>query len=321
MKRVIGMALLIGILAWGSTCFLIVDQTRYAIHARFGNPMYVLLEPGLTFKLPWPIDTAIYIDNRLQILENPSAGSSEKEFLTRDQDSGIGKNVVISTYTCWRVEKNADAVMRFYQTMGDVASAGVRLGDVVVSEVGAALGQRDFSALVSTDQSVRDWSGFLTSVQASCAAQVESAYGIKIVDVRINRLNFPEQNRQNVFSRMRAEREVIASRYRSEGEEKAVTIRADAQRQADEILAEALERAERVRGEADAEAARIYAEAYGQDPAFYEFVRTLEAYERTLDEDTVLILSADSRFLKLLNRRDDGTPGPGMDGDRGESRK
>ena len=211
--------------------------------------------------------------------------------------------------------------MRFYQTMGDVASAGVRLGDVVVSEVGAALGQRDFSALVSTDQSVRDWSGFLTSVQASCAAQVESAYGIKIVDVRINRLNFPEQNRQNVFSRMRAEREVIASRYRSEGEEKAVTIRADAQRQADEILAEALERAERVRGEADAEAARIYAEAYGQDPAFYEFVRTLEAYERTLDEDTVLILSADSRFLKLLNRRDDGTPGPGMDGDRGESRK
>ncbi|MGB0715077.1 MAG: protease modulator HflC [Phycisphaerae bacterium] len=304
MKRAVQLSLLIAIMAWGSTCLLIVDQTQYAIHARFGKPKQVLLEPGLRFKLPWPIDTAIFLDNRLQILENPEPGQPDKEFLTRDEESGIGKNVVVSTYSCWRIIEDQDAVMRFYQTMGDVQSAGVRLGDVVVSEVGASLGQRDFSVLVSTNDQDRDWTGFLQHVKSRCAERVKERYGVDLLDVRIKQLSFPEQNRQNVFSRMRAEREVIASRYRSEGEEQAVTIRADAQRQADQILAEALEKAERIRGEADAEAAKIYAEAYGEDPAFYEFVRTLEAYERTLDEDTVLILSGDSSFLKLLNRQD-----------------
>jgi membrane protease subunit HflC len=173
---------------------------------------------------------------------------------------------------------------------------------VVVSELGAALGSHDFSVLVSTDAEQRGWSGFVEAIKQKCGARVEDAYGIDIADVRIQRLNFPEQNRRNVFERMRAERETIAAGYRSEGDEKATAIRAKANRQREEILAEAYETAERVRGQADAQAARTYAEAYAQDREFYNFIRTLEAYEKTLTEGTVAILSGNSEFLRLLNR-------------------
>jgi membrane protease subunit HflC len=290
------------LLAFGLSCFLIVDQTEYALQLRFGDPVRTLVEPGLYFKWPWPVDTTVRLDNRLMVLENPAPGRPDKEYLTQDEESGIGKNVVVTTYTCWRIKRDPAAVLRFYETMGDMVSAEARLGDVVVSELGAALGSHDFSVLVSTDAEQRGWSGFVEAIRQECSARVENPYGIDIVDVRIQRLNFPEQNRRNVFERMRAERETIAARYRSEGDEKATAIRAKANREREEILAEAYETAERVRGEADAQAARTYAEAYAQDPEFYNFVRTLEAYEKTLTEGTVAILSGNSEFLRLLNR-------------------
>lgn len=284
------------------SCCFVVDETQYAIQMRFGRPVRTLIDPGLRFKWPWPIDTVVRFDNRLMLLENPGPGEADREYLTQDEESGIGKNVVVTTYTCWRIKRDAGAVLRFLETMGDRTSAEARLGDVVVSELGAALGRNDFSVLVSADPQSRRWDEFLDSIRAKCRARVEDAYGIEIVDVKIQRLNFPEQNRRNVFERMRAERETIATRYRSEGEEKATGIRAQANRQREEILARAYETAERIRGEADAEAARTYAEAYGRDPEFYRFIRTLESYEKTLTEKTVAILSGSSEFLRLLNR-------------------
>ena len=295
----IGLAVIV-ILAAG--CLFVVDQTEYVVQMRFGDPVRTLIEPGLRLKWPWPVDTLVRFDNRLMVLENPAPGQPEKEYLTQDEESGIGKNVMVTTYTCWRIKRDKAAVLTFLETMGDRASAEARLGDVVVSELGAALGQRDFSVLVSTDPEQRRWADFLESIQARCSQRVEGAYGIEFVDVKIERLNFPEQNRRNVFERMRAERETIATRYRAEGDEKATAIRAQADRQREEILAKAYEDAERIRGQADAEAARIYAEAYGQDPEFYSFIRTLEAYESSLDEQTVAILSGNSEFLRLLNR-------------------
>lgn len=287
-------------LVW--SCFFIVDQTEFVIVKRFGDPVRTLIEPGLRLKYPWPIDTLVRFDNRLMVLENPGLGEPEKEYLTEDEQAGIGKNIMVTTYTCWRIKRDARSVLTFLETMGSRASAEARLGDVVVSELGAALGSNDFSRLVSVDESRRDWSGLLDTIRDECRAQVDDEYGIEIVDVRLQRLNFPEQNRRNVFERMRAERETIASKYRSEGEQQATEIRARANRERDEILAAANEEAEKTRGRADAEAARIYAEAYGQDPDFYSFLRTLEAYEKTFDEKTVAILSADSEFLQLLNR-------------------
>ncbi len=293
------LALIVGLVY---TCFFVVDQTDFVIVKRFGDPVRTLIEPGLGIKWPWPIDTLVRFDNRLMVLENPAQGEPAKEYLTQDEQAGIGKNVMVTTYTCWRIKPDAGSVLTFLETMGNRASAEDRLGDVVVSEFGAALGRNDFVVLISTDESQRGWAGFMDAIRDRCRKRVEAEYGIEIVDIKIQRLNFPDQNRANVFDRMRAERGTIATRYRSEGEEQATVIRAKANREKEEILAEARKQAEITRGRADAEATKIYAQAHSQDPEFYKFLRTLQTYEQIFDEKTVTILSADSEFLSLLNR-------------------
>ena len=303
MRMFLTLIVFAGLVGLAGSCLFVVDQTEYVVQTRFGKPIRILMEPGLHFKWLWPVESLVYFDNRLMVLTNPDAADPDKEYLTQDEQSGIGKNVVVSTSTYWRIKRDQDAVRRFLETMSDRASAEERLGDIVVSELGTALGKHDFSRLVSTDPKQRKWFEFLDGVLARCRLRVdELAYGIEIVDIQIHRLNFPEQNRRNVFNRMRAERETIAAGYRSRGEEEAATIRAKADTERAQILAHAYEQGQRIRGNADAEAARIYAEAYGQDPEFYDFVRTLQAYEKTLAEGTVAILSSNSEFLRLLNR-------------------
>jgi membrane protease subunit HflC len=300
--RLVGLVIIVAlILGLAYTCLFVVDQTEFVIVKRFGDPVRTCIEPGLGVKYPWPIDTLVRFDNRLMVLENPAPGEPDKEYLTEDEHSGIGKNVIVTTYTCWRIKPDRQSVLTFLETMGNRASAETRLGDVVVSVLGSTLGSNDFSVLVTTDETRRGWSEFTESIRDQCRQRVEDEYGIEIVDIRLQRLNFPEQNRRNVFDRMRAERETIAAKYRSEGEEEATKIRARANRERDEILAKANMEAEQTRGRADAEATRVYGEAYSQDPDFYEFVRTLDAYEKTFDESTVTILSSDSEFLRFLN--------------------
>jgi membrane protease subunit HflC len=299
-------------------CTFVVDETEYVVVKRFGNPVQTVVEPGLQGKWPWPVDTVVRLDNRLMVLVNPRPGEPDKEYITLDRESGIGKNVEVTTYTCWRIrgaEAAAESALTFLETMGDRQSAETRLGDAVVSELGAALGQHDFAELVSTDASSRKWTTMTEGILERCRQRVEP-YGIEIVDIRIERLNFPVQNRRNVFDRMRAERQRIAARYRSEGEELATGIVAEANKRREEILAHAYRDGERIRGEGDAEAARTYAEAYRQDEEFYAFLRTLQSYERTFDENTVLILSPDSTYLDLLNAKGDQLipPGPAAQG-------
>ena len=131
-------------------------------------------------------------------------------------------------------------------------------------------------------------------------------YGIRVVDVRIKRLNLPEQNKQSVYARMRAERERIARQYRAEGEEQALSIRADADRQKEEILSAAYKEAEKVKGEGDAESTRIYSQAYSRNPRFYKLLRTLESYKKIFDDKTTAILSSDSELLKVLMQGEGG---------------
>ncbi|UCG16473.1 MAG: protease modulator HflC [Phycisphaerales bacterium] len=296
--------LVFAVVALVYACCYVVDETQYVIVTRFGDPVRTVMEPGLGFKWPWPVDSVVRFDNRLMMLEVPRAGEPDREYITLDVESGIGKNVEVTAYACWRIKPDPGSVLAFLESVpgGDRAGAEDVLGDVVGAKLGDALGAHDFSALVSVEPDRRKWDGMLGSIRDACKAEVEGTYGIEIVDVKIQRLNFPDQNRLNVFKRMRAERDRIASRYRSEGKEKATGILAGANKQQEQILATAYMEAQRVRGHADAEAARIYAQAYGQDPDFYEFLRTLQSYEKTFDENTVLILSGDSAFLRLLNQ-------------------
>jgi membrane protease subunit HflC len=290
------------VLALLATCLFIVDQTEFAVVTRFGDPVQTVMEPGLHCKCPWPVDDVVRFDNRLMVLEVPRRGEPDREYIFLDEETGIGKNVEVTAYACWRIHPQPAAVRRFLVTVGSGSGAEAILTDVVGARLGDALGSHDFSALVSTNPEERKWSSIQDAVRDASRAEVGDTYGIDVVDVRIERLNFPDQNRRNVFERMRAERQRIASRYRSEGEEQATAIRAEANKKKEDILANAYREAERIKGQADAEAARIYADAYGQDPEFYEFVRTLQTYEATFDKDTVLILSGDSEFLRLLNR-------------------
>ena len=157
MRTTIALIILLAIIWLATTCFFVVDQTEYVVQMRFGDPVRTLVEPGLCWKWPWPVDVLMRFDNRLMVLENPAPGQPDKEYLTQDEESGIGKNVIVTTYTCWRIKRDPTAVLRFLETMGDQASAEARLGDVVVAELGAALGRNDFSVLVSTDPKQRRW--------------------------------------------------------------------------------------------------------------------------------------------------------------------
>lgn len=296
MKRTLTILVLLAAVAYvASTCFVAVDETQFVIIKRFGRPRTTVLKPGLCLKWPALIEDVVRFDNRLQVFEDPRENEPAKEYLTRDK-----KNVEVATATCWRIAPDADAVLTFLSTVQDGAGAELRLADMVKSQLNSVLGAQDFDALISTNGAARRWQQTVDAVRDACAERAAANFGIEIVDLRIQRLSFPAQNRRSVFERMRAERERIAKQYRSEGEAQAMRIIADAQAEQERILAEARSEAARIRGEADAEATRIYGAAYSTDPDFYRFVRTLQSYERGLDADTVLVLPADAPFLRLL---------------------
>ena len=270
--------------------FFSVRETEFVLVTQFGRPVRTITQAGLNGK--WPFQSAIYFDRRLRIY-NPRPS----EFLTHDK-----KNVVIENYVVWKIQ-DPD---RFVQRVGDATAAEMRLHDIVWSGLSAALGSHDMDALVGIDPAVLQTSKVLGDLTVLTGKAALEQYGIDVVDVRIKRLNLPEQNKQSVYARMRAERERIARQYRAEGEEQALAIRADADRQKEEILSAAYKQAETVKGQGDAESTRIYGQAYSKNPGFYKLVRTLESYKKILDDKTTAILSSDSDLLRVLTKGDAG---------------
>jgi modulator of FtsH protease HflC len=272
------------LLAWST--FFTVRETEFVLVTQFGRPLYTVTDAGLHAK--WFFQSANYFDRRLRVY-NPRPS----EFLTRDK-----KNLVIESYVAWRIEDPR----RFVETVGDPVSAEMRLHDIVWSGLAAALGTHDLESIISPNPSQVQAAGMLDKLSDLTDRSALKAYGIRVVDVRIKRLNLPEQNKQSVFARMRAERERIARQYRAEGEEQALSIRADADRQKEEILSTAYKEAEKVKGEGDAESTRVYSQAYSRNPRFYKLLRTLESYKKIFDDKTTAILSSDSELLKVLMR-------------------
>jgi membrane protease subunit HflC len=266
--------------------FFTVAETEFALVTQFGRPVDTVTEAGLHVK--WPYQSATYFDRRLRVY-NPRPS----EFLTRDK-----KNLVIESYVLWQI----DDPEVFVQTVGDEVAAEMRLHDITWAGLAAAMGNHDLDAIVSPDPEKLQTQRLLDELTEQTGARALEEYGIRVADVRIKRLNLPEQNKQSVFARMRAERERIARQYRAEGEEQALRIRADADRQREETLSLAYKQAEQTKGEGDAEAARVYGRAYSRNPQFYKLVRTLEAYKKALDDQTTVILSSDSELLRLLTR-------------------
>ena len=271
-----------------------VDVTEYAVVTQFGNPVNVNENPGLKVKLPDPVQSVQKLDKRVQVYQTNSI-----ELLTLDKNS-----VSLDYYGAWKI---TDPVL-YLKTVKDQIGAEARLTDVFSSSLGVQLGKYNLEQLVNTNAEELQLDTVITDA-VTYAKEKAAEYGIEVVDAQIRVLNFPEANKQSVYDRMSAEREQMAQKYRAEGSEEAAKIRADAEKEQKLILAEAYQQEQQIKGEGDAEAIRIYGEAYQKDPEFYEFIRTLETYEKTIDGNTTLILPSTAEILKYLSGSTDGAEG------------
>lgn len=288
-----------GVAALGLALFQ-VDTTEYAIVTQFGKPVRILQEPGLYAKFPDPVQSVTRLDRRLQVHNLP-----ETEFLTRDK-----KNVLTEAFATWQVTDP----LQFFKSVRDASGAATRLADILASELGAALGSYELGSLVNTATEAIRLPELLTQVATRADARTRP-YGFTVAEVSLKSLNFPQTNRQSVFQRMRAERERIARQFRSEGTEESTKIRADAEAERTTILSEAQRQAEELRGQGEAEAIRVYAESFGKAPEFYQFVRTLQSYDKVITNGTTMILPSDSELLKYLSPKSLASAPTAMAGD------
>lgn len=279
MKRLmIILTILIVIVIW--TTVFTVDVTEQTVILQFGKPVRTITDPGLQFKLPAPFQNAIVFDKRLLEYDVPPA-----EVLSKDK-----KTLIIDNYVRWRI---VDPLL-FLQTVQAIPTAVTRLDDIVYSELRRELGTHNMVEIITENREV------IMDTVTMASNMATNPYGIEVVDVRIKRVDLPQQNEQSIYARMDAERKRQANKFRSEGDEESQKIRAETDRDKTIIMAEAYRQSETLRGEGDAIATEIYANAYSQDPDFYEFIRTLEAYKSILDEESILILPSDAKLFEML---------------------
>ena len=259
----------------------IVDETKQAIVLQFGKPIRAIQESGLNWKIPF-IQNVVFFEDRLLVYD-----AAPTEIITKDK-----KTLIVDNYARWKIIDP----LKFLQTVRDLNGAQTRLDDIIYSELRVDLGLFDMSEIVSERRE-----GIMKRV-TDISNEKANTYGIEIVDVRIKRVDLPPENEKYIFDRMKAERERIAKQYRAEGQEESAKIIAETEREKTVILAEAYKTAQTLKGEGEAESVRIYAESFNQDPEFYKFYRTLEAYKLTFKEKTTVLLSTDSDFLKYLSK-------------------
>ena len=261
---------------------IMVDETEQIVILQFGKPIRTIKDPGLNWKFPAPFQTSNSFEKRLLEYDVPP-----EEILSKDK-----KSLIIDNYVRWRI---VDPLL-FLQTVKAIPTAKTRLDDIVYSELRQELGTHDMVEIITENRA-------LVMEKVTKASNEEtSKYGIEVIDVRIRRVDLPQENEASIYARMEAERKRQANKFRSEGEEEAQKIRAATDRDKTVILAEAYKKSQQIRGEGDAKALDIYAASYSKDSDFYEFTRTLETYEKVIDKKTTLVLPGDSKLFKGLTQ-------------------
>jgi membrane protease subunit HflC len=256
-----------------------VDETQQAIVLQLGKPISDTLGPGLHFKLPL-VQNVVYIDSRVLNYE-----ASKAEVLTKDK-----QNLVVDNYAKFRIVDP----LKFYQTLHTVDRAKARLDDLVYAEVRVAIGSYTMKEVVSSRRAE------IMAIVTSNVNDTVKNFGLQIVDVRIKRTDLPPQNELAIFGRMKAERERDAKLFRSEGLEESAKIKSGAEKDRTVLLAEAGRASEVIRGNGDAAATKTYAESLGQDPDFYSFMRSLDAYKISFKDNARVVMTPGSGFLKYL---------------------
>jgi membrane protease subunit HflC len=286
MKTFILVGLVFLVLVIGGNSLFVVKQTERAVMLQFGEIVQADIQPGIHVKIPW-VNTVRKFDGRILTEDSP-----QQRFLTLEQ-----KFLEVDSFAKWRIKD----VRQFYvSTGGDIAVAGSRLAERINDGLRDQIGARNLQEVVAGE---RDQLMLALTVELNETTVAD--LGLEVIDVRVKRIDLPDDVRQSVYDRMITERNREAQDHRSRGEELAIGIRADAERQAIIYGAEAYRDAEQIRGQGDAEATGIYADAYNKDPEFYAFTRSLNAYRKTFSSKAdVLLLDPDSDFFKYLKGGD-----------------
>ncbi|MCI0795813.1 MAG: protease modulator HflC [Chloroflexi bacterium] len=294
MKILAGLIVLFAVLALiiGPQLFYVVDEGQVAILTRFGEVKATIVNPGLNVKTPF-VETVTYYQKRLLIFDAPA-----ESMLTKDK-----KRLIIDVYARGKI---IDPKL-FRETVFTEARASSRAVDIISSELRVEIAKDDQIEIIAVNREE-----IMNRVRDAVSPKVRQ-FGIEVIDLRIKRADFPDTIADSVYSRMQAERKRIADRERAQGAERDAEVRADVDRQTAIIRAEAERDAQITRGEGEAESIRIFAEALQQDPEFYAFQRSLQAYRVFLTgNNTTLVLPADSelfQFLQSPRSRFDGTGG------------
>jgi membrane protease subunit HflC len=281
-----GLVVAIAVVVLLFTVPFIVDQTEQALVLSFGQPIRLVEQPGLGFKKPW--QSTIYYDKRLLDYE-----PATEEVIASDQ-----KRLVVDAYCRFKIANP----LLFYQTMGTELVARTRLRSIISDSLRRVIGGVELQAVVSSKRAA-----IMLQIRDEVNAQAKG-FGIDVVDVRIRRADLPEENSKAIYERMIAERQREAAQFRAQGAQQAQEIRAEADKQRIEIIATAQKQSQILRGDGDADSTRIYAAAFEQDPGFFGFYRSLEAYRDALSgTNTTFVLSPQSEFFRYFNA---ATPPP-----------
>ena len=262
------------------TSLFTVDQRERAIVFQFGEIREVITEPGLNFK--WPlIQNVRFFDNRILTLDTPET----ERFITSEK-----KNLLVDSFVKWRI----DDVRQYYiSVQGDEARAQTRLAQTINSALREEFGKRTVHDVVSGEREE------IMRVVRGSVGEDAKKIGVAIVDVRLKRVELPQEVSEAVYRRMEAERKSVAAELRSEGFSQGEKIRAEGDRAREVIIAEAYRDAQRVKGEGDRKAAAVYARAFSENPEFYSFYRSLDAYRAGFkNKNDVLVLEPNSEFFK-----------------------
>ena len=259
---IIVLALFVGFLTF-TGAFFIVNETKQAIVLQFGEPRQVISEPGLQFKIPF-IQDAVFLDSRMLNLD-----PQPEEMILSDQ-----KRIIVDSFARYKIVDP----LKFFQTVRNEATFSDRFGRILNAAVRGVIAQYPLTALLSTERK-----NIMTSIQSQVVNN-EGNFGVKIIDIRIGRTDLTEQVSNNVFQRMRSEREKEANLLRAEGEEQSKEIKASADRQKTVIIAGAERTSSILRGEGDAQKNKILGDAYGVDKEFFNFLRTMQACRETFGE-------------------------------------
>ena len=283
--RILSLVVVALILAAVSGSLFTVNQTQQALVLQFGEPKRTIQEPGLAFKLPFIQDVTYYEKRVLSLIPQDA-----EEVILADQ-----KRLQVDAYARYRIE---DPLL-FYQTVRNERGARGRLEAIIDSSVRRALGRETLASILTGQRN-----DITRSIGEEVNASVASL-GIKIIDVRPRRADYPTATSQNIFNRMKSEREREAKEFRATGEEEAQKIRADAEKTRTVILSEAQRESQEIRGAGDSQAIQIYADSFGQDADFFAFYRSMEAYRKSMNNNgTSLVLSPDSSFFRFFKDKD-----------------